>query len=505
MTGEYGLCAMGQSLKNKPIGLALTKSVRRSFSMLVLACVVSACVDPTNGLDTDQELTSSWVRPTDPQEQIGALEHPKVVARYGGIYENLKAERLVAVVVSRLVEASDDPSRVFKVTLLDTPQVNAFALPGGFLYVTRGLLALANDSSELAAVIAHEMAHVTANHALIRQRRVQSAELGKQVASQVLDGNIAGKFAVAANKSRLTLFSQDQELQADTLGIRLTGNAGFDPFAASRFLETMEAYSRYTNGRDEFASSRSFTSSHPSTPKRIELARRHARFFGAPGTGERGTKRFHEGIDGLLFGESAEEGFVRGNTFSHKALQVAFDAPAGFTIKNQSEAVLVSGPDDLATRFDAAVVSKRTSLSQYLKSGWITGLVHETVREEELNGLDSGTATARGDGWRFRVRVIRNGSQVFRFITAAPVTNTNLDAVSRQITSTFRLLDDEELEALRPLRIRTVEVEPGDTQASLASQMRGVVQARELFRLLNGLQTSELPALGERVKIVTDR
>lgn len=473
--------------------------------MFFAALTLSSCINSSGTLDSSDALTSSWVRPDDPQEKIGAKEHPSVVAKYGGVYENIKAERLIAVIVGKLVTQSEDPSRVYKITLLDSPKVNAFALPGGFLYVTRGLLALANDSSEVAAVIAHEMAHVSSNHAVIRQEKLSSAQIGEKVVSDVLDDSSAGKIALAANKVRLKAFSQDQELQADTVGIRMAGRAGFDPFAAARFLETMDSYRKYLTGNDSFSGSDSFTSSHPSTPKRITLARRHGRFFGSPGIGDKGRDRYLQGIAGLLYGNVAEEGFVRGSRFSHSGLGISFDAPKGFVIDNQSKAVLISGPNDIATRFDAAIVPERTSLSNYLKSGWITGLVQETIREERINGLSSATALARGEGWRFKVRVIRDGRQVYRFITAAPQTNTNLDAVSRAITGSFKVLSDAEIASLKPLLVKVVTVESGQTENALVSQMRGVSKPRTLFRLINGLTSGQRLSPGDKVKIITDQ
>ena len=507
-------CGLTCLTHNQPVHRSLSASktsagaggrLIRSFSLTFLTALLVSCVDPQSGYNQNGSLKSSWVRPDDPQERIGEKEHPAVIARYGGVYANPEAERMLAVVVSRLVSVSQDPSRVYKVTLLDSPKVNAFALPGGFLYVTRGLLALANDSSEIAAVLAHEMAHVSANHALIRQERLNSAALGEQVASEVLTGSRAGQFAVAANRLRLSAFSKDQELQADTIGIRLMGRAGYDPYAASRFLKTMGDYRSLKAGDSSFVETDNFSSSHPSTPKRIELAVRHARFFGAPGVGSRDRDRYLDGIDGMLFGDSPEEGFVRGRQFSHAGLGVTFQAPEGFQIDNQPKAVMITGPNDIATRFDATVASARTDLSEYLKSGWISGLVEETIREETINGLPSASARAQGDGWRFKVRVVRNGSQLYRFITAAPQTNTNLDAVSRQITGTFRSLSKREIAALKPLTVRIVTVANGQTTRDMVGRMKlSPKLADSYFRLLNGLNANEEVTAGQRVKIIAD-
>jgi len=165
---------------------------------------------------------------------------------------------------------------------------------------------------------------------------------------------------------------------------------------------------------------------------------------------------------------------------------------------------LISGPDDIATRFDATVLSARTSLQDYLQSGWIDGLVDETVRVDTINGLESATANARSGGWRFKVRVIRNEEQVYRFITAAPQTNTNLEAVSRQITGSFKLLSDREIAALKPLKIRVIRV-GNQSLAQLVAQMRGTGRPLQLFRLLNGLETGQVLESGQSVKIITDR
>lgn len=489
-------------------GYALATSLfaaRARFVPIFAVCAfaLSGCVFPDSN-SSDGSLASSWVRPNDPQEQLGAKEHPVVLAKYGGEYQNEQAERLIAVIVGKLVAVSDDPSRVYKITILNSPKVNAFALPGGFLYVTRGLLALASDSSELAAVIAHEMAHVSANHAILRREKLSSAAIGEQVVTEVLGESPAGKVALAANRIRLSQFSQEQELQADTIGIRMIGRAGFDPFAAARFLKVMDAYRNYLAGKTSGSDGSSFYSSHPSTPKRIDLAVRHARFFGAPGIGNKGKERYLEGIDGLLYGDTADEGFVRGRVFSHTGLGITFSAPPGFRIDNQPQAIMIVGPGEIATRFDATVLSPQKGLAEYAKSGWISGLIEDSIREETQNGMESVTAIAVGESWRFRVRLMRRGSQLFRFITAAPQTNTNIDTVSRQITGSLRRLTKNEIARLQPLKLKVITAKPGDTVSRLARKMSGVSNKESLLRILNGFPTGQRIQPGDKIKIVSD-
>lgn len=471
------------------------------FLVLPLAaCTMDGSLDDVKGATHK----SGFIGGNSRDSKVGEREHPVVVAKYGGEYRNAEAEKVLALIVGRLVAASPDKAQIFKITILDTPKVNAFALPGGYLYVTRGLMALANDSAELAAVIAHEMAHVSSAHAILRQQKQADNEVGSRVVSEVLGNSVAAKVAQAANQLRLAEFSQEQELQADAVGIRTLGNAGFDAHGAARFLNTMQAYQSLVSGRGEGLGDVSFMSSHPSTPRRIELARNHARFFGAPGTLPAERDRYLRGIDGLLFGDTAEEGFVRGNRFSHTGLGITFEGPAGSRVENQTTAVVVNGPGDLATRFDAAILPRGDTLETYLKSGWVKGLDEASIRNTSVNGLPAAVAEARGGDWRFVIRIVQLDRQVYRFITAGPLNATSVEAASAEIVNTFRQMSDAEKAALRPLKIRVVTVSPADTLATLAGRMKTGSNKLRWFQVLNGLSPGEIPVAGSKVKIVSE-
>ena len=190
----------------------------------------------------------------DPEDDIiGARENPKIVASYGGIYSDRPAEILLAQIVSKLLAAADQPNTRFAVTILDSAEVNAFALPGGYIYVTRGILALANDESELAAVLAHEIAHVVLKHARARTNRIRTTELVDKVVTDVFGADVSTD--QSSNKAKLSLaaFSQAQELAADKEGILIAGKAGFDPHAAARFLGAMGRFAQYSAGDAEQA------------------------------------------------------------------------------------------------------------------------------------------------------------------------------------------------------------------------------------------------------------
>ena len=483
----------------------------RGAALVVLALTLAACQSAVEQINeqafqpSNNPVTIDSVNRNDRLAELARAQHPRILATYGGEYSDPKLERMVAKVVGNLTVETDNPTQTYRITILNSPNVNAFALPGGYLYVTRGLLALANDSSELAAVIAHEMGHVTANHGLARQRKEAEEGLATRVVSDVLTDNQAAKAALVRGKLRLAQFSRNQELEADAIGIRTTGRAGYDPYAASRFLQSMAAYQGFRSITGATDASLDFLASHPNAPQRIELALRHARAFGTPGDAARDRDSFLAGIDGLLYGDTPDEGYVRGNTFLHPKLGIAFSVPSGFVIDNSAAAVTATGPGDVAVRFDAVELNRGTSLTDYLRSGWIAGLDPSSVRAERLNGNDAAFASARADGWAFDIVVIRVDGQIYRLLTAAPVGNASLTSTARAVSGSFKMLSASEKAALKPLRIRVLTVKPGQTVASLAASMTGVDRKLDLFRVINALGPGASVSAGDKVKIITDQ
>jgi predicted Zn-dependent protease len=349
------------------------------------------------------------------------------------------------------------------------------------------------------------MGHVTANHGLQRQKLEAEEALATRVVSDVLGESPTAKAALIRGKLRLAQFSRNQELEADAIGIKSSGSAGYDPFAAARFLQSMQAYSDLRSVTGAADASLDFLASHPSTPQRVDLALRHARQFGAPGLGDRDRDAFLSGIDGMLFGDTPEEGYVRGTTFLHPRLGVSFSVPAGFVIDNSAAAVTATGPNDIAVRFDGVAIDQGTALTDYLKSGWVAGLEESSVRPETINGSEGAIARAEAGGWRFDITVIRAGGQVYRLLTAAPQQSQQLDDVAQYVGTSFKLLSAAEKADLKPLRIKVVTVQPGQTIATLSAAMSGVDKKLELFRVLNEVAPGGNVSVGQKVKIITDR
>lgn len=501
---QWRTSAPGRMRLARAMLLAAVSSVLSACQVLSVAGTVpGAKEDLTVTLSPNANpVTVDTVSRGDRFAKLAAAQHPKILATYGGDYPDPKLERMVARVVGRLTFDSNDPTQTYRVTILNSPSVNAFALPGGYVYVTRGLLALASDSSELAAVIAHEMAHVTAKHGIQRQQLEADASLAARVVTEVLQDDEAGRQAAIRGKLRLAQFSRNQELEADAIGIKASGGVGFDPYAASRFLTGMAAYTAYRSAATNDDMSLDFLASHPSTPQRVELANRHARLIGPPGTGDKDRDAYLNGIDGMLFGDSPEEGYVRGQEFLHPGLGIAYKVPAGFDTENNKDAVLSSGPGEVAIRFDAVELLASVSLADYVRSGWVAGLDETSIRPAVIAGYEAVTAKAQADKWQFAITILHVNGKVYRFLIAAPVGAAALEGVAASVTQSFRLLSPQDSAMLKPARIKIVTVKAGDTAASLSAKMGGVDRKLDLFRILNGLTAGQSPSAGERVKLV---
>jgi predicted Zn-dependent protease len=481
----------------------LTTANRRRGLALALTMLLAGCTSMPDikqvSLPVPQAASPAEMQPAEERE------HLRILASYGGIYENATLQSTIETTVDRLVAASERPDLKYKVTILNSPAINAFALPNGHIYVTRGLVALANDKSELASVLAHEMGHVIARHAAIREDQARQAALISHVVSDVLSDPQMGALALAKSKLTLASFSRAQEFEADGIGVGISARAGFDPFGASRFLTDMQrnADLKPAAGSGE-ARAPDFLTTHPATPERVKNALANARQFSGPGGGERDRNEYLGDVDGLAFGEDPSEGFARGRRFLHPKLGFTFLAPPGFSLDNTAQAVLGLKGGDEAMRLDVVSVPAEQSLPAYLNSGWMEKVDPASIEEFSVNGFPAATATATGDQWSFRLFSVRFGSDVYRFIFAAKNKTAEVDRSFRESIGTFRRMSLKESEQVHPLRLKIVTVGPKDTVQSLAHRMATGDHSLDRFRVLNGLGPHDGVKPGAKVKIVVE-
>jgi predicted Zn-dependent protease len=441
-------------------------------------------------------------------ESPDTAEHQKMIALFGGEYNYPSAEQFVDDMLVKLANAGDTPEQPYKVTILNSPVVNAFALPPDKIYVTRGLLALANDASELAAVMAHEIGHITAHHALLRAEQEKRAALIGQAAA-VIESRQRGAEVEESERLSIASFSRQQELEADEIGIKNMARAGYDPYAAARFLTTLgrDAQLRASSlGQNGISDKPDLLATHPSTPARIARALEVARQIGPPGTGITDRTAYLAAIDGIMYGDDPADGMIRGRIFVHPRLGFTFTAPDGFVLENSAQAVLgVKGGGFEALRLDSVALDNSTTLESYIASGWIDGLLPSSVESIDVNGMPAVIASARAGEWNFRVAVIRfDLNNVYRLIFAIRSLDDDAEKRFRASIDSFRHITPEEASDVRPLRIVIVTSKPGDTIEMLGSEMGVLDRPLEHFELINGLKQAGPLLVGERYKIVTE-
>ena len=441
-----------------------------------------------------------------PSERPRSPEHRRLVALYGGEYRMPKMASLLDDILARLAPASDTPGAPYKVTILNSPVVNAFALPSGDIYVTRGLLTLAQDGSEVAAVMAHEIAHVSARHASARADLEKRGQVVKRVVAEVLDKPEEGEKVAAKSKLSLASFSRNQEIEADRIGVANIARAGFDPYGATRFLNalgrstSLRAAALGHKGGDKA----DLNASHPSTPERVQAARTMARQYSAPGVGETLRGDYLSALDGMIYGDDPAEGYARGRRFLHPKLGFSFEAPEGFVLENGPKALLgIAGGGAEALRLDSVRVSASTPLASYLSSGWIEGLETGSIESSQINGLPAATALARGKDWTFRLAAVRFGTDVYRMIFATRDLTPKDDARYLASIRSFRRLSNDEASTARPLRLAVASAE-GAAPDLLAQRMRGVERPLDVFLLVNGLDRADSLTPGEKYKLVME-
>ncbi len=486
----------------------MTGVFRRFAAVLFCAAIIPAVAACTSVNPATGKNEFSVLSPED-EARIGKAEHGKVVKQFGGVYDDPKIGGYVARIGGQLVANSELAGSPFTFTVLNSPVVNAFALPGGYVYVTRGLIALANNEAELAGVIAHEIGHVTARHTAQRMTRSTVVGLGSAILGAAL--GVPSNVTRLGGQLYLTSFSRDQEYEADLLGVRYLSRVGYDPYAQADFLKSLGAHTELMaklsgNGNRP----PEFLSTHPNTPERVIRAANAAKESGSAKGAPNRRQAFFKTIEGMVYGDDPEQGYVRGRQFSHPQLRFTFKVPDGFKIINRPTAVLAKGPKSTGLVFSGAKVRAGTDPRAYMVREWAKSVQLSDVERIRINGMDAATGwtrlNTRAGQVDVRLVVVRfESKQFYRFQFITPVNVTRqLEQEFQRTTYSFRRLSSKEAAALKPLRIRIVTVRPGDTARKLGRRMQVDDAHLDRFRVLNRLQPGQNPPVGSRVKIVRE-
>ncbi|MBT3905503.1 MAG: M48 family metalloprotease [Rhodospirillales bacterium] len=491
--------------------------MKRYFVLLILIAlpILSGC---TQNPATGKQDFTAFMTPED-EVRVGKEEHPKILKQHGGVYDEFKLGRYVSEVSFRLTQVAELPNLTYTITILNDTGVNAFALPGGYIYVTRGLLSLVENEAEMAGVLAHEIGHVTARHTAQRYSKAIATNLGLNVVGIL--GSLYGAPAGAGNVLSLgaALYlqghSREQELEADKLAVRYLVRAGYDPKAMVTFFKKMQAHSHLqaklagkTDEPDQFHA----LSTHPRTEQRIVQAINLVKLARLKSP-RLGRTQLLAALDGMLYGDDPKQGVRRGRDFIHPGLRLKFRVPPGFVMVNTPTQVIARGPMGSVIVFDseksAEVARSYRNLSVYLTEKWASRLDLRGVENISINGLAAATGGNRlqlqaGVRDARLVAMRERPDVIYRFVFLTPPNRTGaLSTELRRTTYSFQRISEREARNLRPLRISVVTVRRGDTVESLAARLPVERFRLELFEALNGITRGQRLRPGQKVKLIS--
>jgi predicted Zn-dependent protease len=453
----------------------------------------------TGGLSQSQEI------------RMGRENHPKIIKEFGGEYGTPDLKRYVNGIGQLLAKTAERRDLKFTFTVLDSDIINAFATPGGYVYITRGLMALADNEAQLAGVLAHEIGHITALHHARRHGQSILANIGL-AAVGILGGRSAAQLGQIGAVSLLQGFSRDNEYEADELGVRYLSRVGFEPTAMAGFLAKLRADTKLRAKRrgespdsvDQF----NYLATHPAPLARVQRATALAKKKNVknPMTAR---DIYLSKLDGILYGSDPDQGFIRGRDFLHPKLRFAFQVPPGFSLFNSNRAVLAFGPDKSRIVFDRAPKPVKGSMEYYLGRVWGGKMRLRNLETVRVNGLEAATATTsvRTKSGNFDARLVTyriDAKTIYRLMFLTPLSQTNrLSTELRRTTYSFRRLTAAEASRLRPLILRIITVRRGDTVASLARRLPYADFQIERFEVLNGISRNDRLRPGQKLKTVT--
>ena len=455
----------------------------------------------------------------DPREVAEAQrQHAELITEYGGAETGARAAYVDSV--GRRVAAQSglaNPGQALHFTTLNSAVENAFAVPGGYIYITRQLMGLMNDESELAFALAHETGHVAANHARSRQAYSQrqsvlgvlGAVLGAVVGNNVFGGLISQSAQRASQMATLS-FSRDQEYQADTLGTRYLIGAGYDPAGGPGILAALgraTALEARVQGRSN-RQTPEWASTHPLSENRVQKARAEARASGRLGTGMRNRDQFLAQLEGIFVDDDPAQGIIEGRMFTHPDLRIQFAVPPGYLMQNATRDVSIKGSAGQA-EFSGGRYSGPLENYVYRVLQELTGgrqqLDMAPPQRTVINGFPAAVAAARAntDSGVVDVSVVAyqwDPSTVYHFIMLTRG-GAGIGPFATMVNS-LRRISPIEAAAIRPRVIHVVAVRPGDTVQSLASRMAYRDFQVERFVSLNGLAPGAPLVPGQKLKLV---
>lgn len=476
---------------------------RCALPLVVLATAVACATNPATGKREFSLMSEAQ------EVQIGK-EMDVEVRRQMGIYEDAGLQRYVEDIGMRLARASERPNLPWHFAVVDAPAVNAFALPGGYIYLTRGILPFLDNEAELAGVLGHEIGHVTARHAAQQYTQATSAGVGLTILSIfVPEARPLQGLAETALGVLFLKHGRDDELQADRLGVGYTARTGWDPGGVAGMLGTLSRLDEANGTRKGIPN---WLSTHPAPADRVQEIQPVIQQAKAsvPGTPVVDEQQFLTRIDGIIFGDSPREGIVRGNQFLHPELRLAVTFPQGWEIVNTQAQVGARNPGEEQFLILQLVPNARGSLEQVARTSMANaGFRQLSGQRGDINGLDAyigtyqGAVQGLGNVGTLAAHILHN-DRVYLLAGLAPA---NAYEHARQgftrTLQSFRPLSASEAAQIRPNRVDLITVRGGETWEGIAERTGSVVKPSTLA-IMNKYDPNQPPRPGDRIKVVVE-
>jgi len=446
--------------------------------------------------------------------KLGAKEHRKIVARYG-VYRDKDLQEYVALVGARVAAQSSRPDLAYHFTILNDEIVNAFALPGGYVYVTRGMLTHMNSESELAAVLGHEVAHITEKHALRSQTRAKLMDIAAKIGAVATGTSGAYELGSLFSGVLQKGYSREFELDADRVGAEFMAKAGYSPQAMLKTIEILKSKDRIEIEQARIEKRKpqvyhGFLSTHPDHDTRYgeavlastHLLEDYDEFIRAD--------EFLEKLNGLSYGNARQTGVVRKNTFFHPKLGIKMTFPADWKIQTSKKGIqAVSRVSDAIFALNTGRMKRGMAAREYLEQ--VVGLDIREGREVTIANFTGFLGIAnRADspyGPRpTRVAILEDKKKRLLYIlTGAGKHDLRKIANDREFISTifsFDRMDKEDRKIAKVPKLQIVRAEEGTTMESLAEESPLTNYALDKLRVMNGLYPDGQPEPGQLIKIV---
>ena len=471
-------------------------------SLLGIVFVAAACA--TNPATGKRQINLM----SEAQEISAGQEGDTQVKKEMGVYSDANLQAYINGIGTKLAAVSERPTLPWHYSVADTPAVNAFALPGGPIYITRGILPFLNDEAQLAGVLGHETGHVTARHAAQQYTRAVGGTIGLvALGIFVPGGQQLGGLAEQGLGVLFLKYSRGDESQADQLGVRYATRANWDPAGVPEMLTTL--------GRLDEASGSSkgvpnWLETHPDPLQRVKDITPAVQQASAGHTGlMRNQDALFRAIDGIIYGDNPDQGIVRGAAFIHPPLRFRIDFPNGWDIQNSPEQVIAKASGaDAYMLLEQVEMPRGSGIDNIARTQMQNaGFRIESGSRQQINGLDAfiglyqGSLQGLGDVTMRAAHIIHNGNIYLVAGFSAPNIFGPLDDAFLKSIRSFRQMSAAEAEAVHPNRVDIYVVREGDSWPSISERSGGVIKPSTLA-IMNGAEPNSQPVVGRRIKIV---